>query len=415
MDIVGSGWEMLVVRKSVHRFGSRKRTYGTYQVYLDGQAIVELAGHICESIGPGNNQQAGNGKRIEPGRYPLWTQFGRYRTIGFSKDGVEPGATPMPGILVGGTARRTGILIHPGHPPTLYLSSVGCLNPTAALTPDQTMEYFDSRARIIALIDSLRAFFPKAFEVEVKSRIENAFLIVQGEPRETDLDISALNAGLRILQFESASMPISEKSAKTCTRWLLEHFGDDMRAAVIGKLYQLEHLCAIVCQETAYKWLKWIDATKDPKTIIERCVFDASGDSSQSPRSAFPKNTKAFREVYGDSLTNMLINEANLTRKMQNMSDKQWVYKGYGIFQYDLQHIKTDPDFFVKKQWYSFSNCLHKVCSELDGKLASSNNDLWLAIRKYNGSGKRAEQYALNVKVFTQYCREAINELAGYS
>ncbi|MNF28758.1 hypothetical protein D3C84_94470 [compost metagenome] len=379
-----------------------------------GRQLCNCPGTFARALVRGDNQRAGNGKRIEPGKYPLWTQFGRYRTSGFSKDSVEPGAPPMPGILVGGTAKRTGILIHPGHPPTLYLSSVGCLNPTSSLTPDQTMEYFDSRARTIALIDSLRAFFPEAFEVEVKSRIENAFMIVQGEPNETDLDISALSAGLRILEFESASLPISETSAKTCTRWLLKHFGDDMRAAVKGKLYQLEHLCAIVCQETAYKWLKWIDVTK-PQTIIERCVFDASGDSSQSPRSAFPKNTKAFRDVYGDSLTNMLINEANLTRKMQNMSDKQWVYKGYGIFQYDLQHIRTDPDFFVKKQWYSFSTCLHKVCSELDGKLASSNNDLWIAIRKYNGSGKRAEQYALNVKVFAQYCRESIDELAAHS
>ncbi|HBO7163503.1 TPA: peptidase S8/S53 subtilisin kexin sedolisin [Pseudomonas aeruginosa] len=415
MDITGNGWEMLVVRKSVHHLGNRKRTYGTYQVYLDGHAIVDLAGYICESIGPGNNQESGSGKRIEPGRYPLWTQFGRYRTIGFSSDGIHPGATPMPGILVEGTAKRTGILIHPGHPPTLYLSSVGCLNPSAALTPDQTMEYFDSRARTIALIDSLREFSPKAFEMEVKSRIENAFLIVQGEPRETDLDINALNYGLRTLQFESASLPISERSAKTCTRWLLKHFGDEMRAATKGKLYKIEHLCAIVCQETAYKWLKWVDANIEPKTIIERCVFDASGDSSQSSRSAFPKNTQEFREVYGDRLTDMLIDEANLTRKMQGMLDKRWVYKGYGIFQYDLQHIKKDFDFFEEKQWYNFSICLQKVCSELDDKLKSSNNDLWLAIRKYNGSGRRAEQYALNVKVFTQYCKESIDELTGQS
>ncbi|MGR9079519.1 hypothetical protein ACU8L5_25415 (plasmid) [Rhizobium leguminosarum] len=119
-----------------------------------------------------------------------------------------------------------------------------------------------------------------------------------------------------------------------------------------GKPYEVEHLCAIVCQETAYKWLKWIG--KHPtKTIIERCVFDASGGYAGTSRSAFPKNTAAFRKRFGKKLTDLLIEEANITRRLQDYGDQVWVYKGYGIFQYDLQHIESDESFFSERKWYS--------------------------------------------------------------
>jgi len=39
----------------------------------------------------------------------------------------------MPAIRLEGVGNRNGILIHPGHLPNLYLSSIGCLNPTNPL------------------------------------------------------------------------------------------------------------------------------------------------------------------------------------------------------------------------------------------------------------------------------------------
>lgn len=81
-------------------------------------------------------------------------------------------------------------------------------------------------------------------------------------------------------------------------------------------------------------------------------------------------------------------------------------YKGYGIFQYDLQHTKSDFYFFRERQLYDFSMGLNRACKELDDKLVASNGDLWDAIRRYNGSGKSAQQYASNVKIFTAYCKE---------
>jgi hypothetical protein len=43
----------------------------------------------------------------------------------------------MPPFVVLGTQVRTAVLVHPGRPPGLYLSSIGCLNPAKPLRADQ--------------------------------------------------------------------------------------------------------------------------------------------------------------------------------------------------------------------------------------------------------------------------------------
>jgi hypothetical protein len=102
--------------------------------------------------------------------------------MGFSLDTHTPAVLPMPGLLLKGTGQRTAILIHPGHPPKLYLSSIGCLNPTRPLGKNDSMEFFESRARVIALIDSLRAFSPESFHDGRPMPIPGAFVVIDGEP-----------------------------------------------------------------------------------------------------------------------------------------------------------------------------------------------------------------------------------------
>ncbi|MBR1129183.1 peptidase S8/S53 subtilisin kexin sedolisin [Bradyrhizobium iriomotense] len=404
MPIVGTGWELHLKRLGMHKSGPRQRTYGSYQVYIDGQAQPGLAGFICERLGPGNNVTAGNGKRIEAKTYPLWTQFGQYRSIGYSTDQEVAGKPPMPAILLLGTGARTGILIHPAHPPNLYLSSIGCLNPTSAVGPADLIDFWDSHRRVIALLESLKTYAPTAFAHEVTSRIKDASIVIDGEPTEqlTATPVAALAA----VSAETALLlPISKASALICARWLMDNFGDRITNACTDKIYKPKHLCAIVCQETAYKWIPWI-GTQSVQTIVERAVFDASGDYPGTSRGPFPKNTAAFRDKYGDSFADLLIEEANKTRRLQGWGDKSWVYKGYGLFQYDLQHVKTAEGFFKNREWYSFDNCLSRVVEELDDKLAAQGGDLWKAIKAYNGSGPAAEKYMQNVKAFTEYCEE---------
>jgi hypothetical protein len=402
-------WELHVDRQVVHKSGSRKRTYGRYEVVVKGVAMNGLAGFMCESIGPGDNKKAENGKRVEAGTYPLWTQFGKYRSIGYSTDQTTAGAAAMPALLLSRTYKRSGILIHPAHPPNLFLSSVGCLNPTGSLTETQNIDFWDSRARVIALIESLRQFAPTAFAHEVMAPIEGASCVITGEPlvalTSTSDPAFAKGFATTLATAEPASLPISHNAARLCAKWLMDNFGPQIRAAVVGKAYRARHLCAIVCQETAFKWVPWI-SSQSAQTIVKRAVFDASGDYPGTSRSAFPKDTPTFRTRYGNTFTDMLIEEANITRRMQGWSDQDWVYKGYGLFQYDLQHVSVNRDFFENKRWYNFDNCLAACCSELDTKLADAGGNLWDAIRRYNGSGAKADRYRDNVKVFAEYCGE---------
>ncbi len=199
MPISGHGWEFHVQRIGLHRRGEDVRTYGSYQVFIDGSPApprngVPLGGFVCETIGPGRNHPVNNGLRIEAGRYPITTQFGKYVSIGYSASTHVAAQPHMPAVALDQVGAREGILIHPGHPahagdpPFSFLSSVGCFNLTKPLGPADDIEFFESRARVIALIDSLAAFGPSAFHdaagepIKSNTPITGAFAVIDGEP-----------------------------------------------------------------------------------------------------------------------------------------------------------------------------------------------------------------------------------------
>jgi hypothetical protein len=193
MPITGQGWELLVKRLGLQTRGGVTRTYATYQVFRDGVASADLSGHLCECKGPGDNEHPGSGKRIKAGKYPLSTQFGtKYKTSGFGTGASGDASKPMPGLLLERTGARSAILIHPGHLPKLYLSSIGCLNPTKPLRAASNMNFVESRARVIALIDDLKAFSPQSFNKAQNTRIPKALVVIEGEPTAAISDQEAL-------------------------------------------------------------------------------------------------------------------------------------------------------------------------------------------------------------------------------
>lgn len=197
------------------------------------------------------------------------------------------------------------------------------------------------------------------------------------------------------------NLPISLHRAGVVRDWLHKNFGDQMVAATKGTPFDADLLCAIVCQETAVYWLQF-KKLDDPAAVLKHCVFDASGDAPGTSRSAFPKNLAAFREKYPKSFADLLVAEANAMRALRGLKPANYLYKGYGIFQYDLQFVKIDRDFFEKKLWYSFDECLERVMTELKAKYAVKK-ELWAAVKGYNGAGPAAEQYKVNVKAFYEH------------
>ena len=184
MALRSTSWELRVERLGLHRRGELLRTYGRYVVTIDGVSQPGLDGYMLESGGPGDNSVPDNGRRIEAGRYPLTTHFRSFVSSGYARNTTIVAAPPMPAVRLLETGRRTGILIHPVYPPEdkLYVASVGCLNPTGPLAPDQSADFWDTRQRVVAIIDSLRLFRPEAFDQATPTPIAGATASIDGEP-----------------------------------------------------------------------------------------------------------------------------------------------------------------------------------------------------------------------------------------
>ncbi len=126
------------------------------------------------------------------------------------------------------------------------------------------------------------------------------------------------------------SLPITKEQAHTATHWMKSNFSDSISRAVQGTPFSVDLICAIACQETAYFWLSFIKLPVEE--VLKRCVLDASGDFPGTKRSAFPRNTAAFRERYGNEVTDQLIAEANLTRSSGVLSPSNGYIKDMEYF-----------------------------------------------------------------------------------
>ena len=176
MQIKGTGWELFLKRKGEHTRSNRRRTVSDYQVFHDGAAVRGLSGMCLETRGPGDNSVANNNRCVEAGRYPLLTQAGtKYVTIDYTSN-RNPAAIPRPGLELGGTNKRTEILVHPGRG---FLSSIGCINPSKPLGgANADIDFQDSRTRTIAIIDDLRAFLGSRFPRRNGRPIPDAFVVI---------------------------------------------------------------------------------------------------------------------------------------------------------------------------------------------------------------------------------------------
>jgi len=195
----------------------------------------------------------------------------------------------------------------------------------------------------------------------------------------------------------SKELPISKKQAQKAVAWLKGCFGDEIKAAM-PQPFNTDHFCAIVCQETAYFWLPFVDKLT-PNEVLARCVLDGSGDVPNTTRNAFPKNTAAFISRLGKDFADMLVVEGNKTRAIRGLKPWGKIYKGYGLAQYDLQFVLEDEPFFRLKQWGDIRKVLDRCAMELRRTYARHGN-IKEAIRAYNGSGPRARQYAENVMAY---------------
>lgn len=165
------------------------RTVGTYSCFFNGAPLAGLTGMAFERQGPGDNGPTGtqNGRRIRAGSYALSTHAGNrtdaagvtlYKTIGFSPS-TAVGQAPRPSVRLLDTGAREGILFHPGQD---YVWSTGCFNFSSPLPSGGAMDWDDSRAHVIAVIEGMRSALGARFPGGNNVRIGGVTMVIEGEP-----------------------------------------------------------------------------------------------------------------------------------------------------------------------------------------------------------------------------------------
>jgi hypothetical protein len=163
-----------------------KRTVGEYQAFFNRQPIPDIHGNCVERQGPGDNSNTGvtQHRRLAEGSYPLFTHAGsdnKYRTLGYANPGGLQ-IRPWPSIRVGNTNARAGVLIHCA---AGFIMSTGCINLTGRTLRigKDDIEFFDSRSRVISLIQSIKSHLGSNFPSSNNTKIVNATLVIRGEPK----------------------------------------------------------------------------------------------------------------------------------------------------------------------------------------------------------------------------------------
>jgi hypothetical protein len=150
--------------------------------------------------------------------------------------------------------------------------------------------------------------------------------------------------------------------------WFKQTFGAEIGPAVSNTPYTLNFLTAIAVQESFEIWGNIFKSLPLPK-ILELCV----GDTIDAPsRKAFPKNRADLlsipkgAQIFAVARSELeAVGEYNAAYHKIAASNPNKFCHGFGIFQYDIQACKTDPNYFINRDWADFSMALEKCISEL--------------------------------------------------
>jgi hypothetical protein len=186
--------------------------------------------------------------------------------------------------------------------------------------------------------------------------------------------------------------------------WFKDQFGAKIEAAITGTPFSLDMLTAIAMQETYLVWGKLYKA-KNLTEVLYLCVGDTGPD-----RKAFPKDKAALVSVKDGNAMFAIARKAledvgvhlKYLKKAADSSPDKFCC-GYGLFQYDLQFFKTDPDYFLNKKWDDFDLCLEKCVTELKA-----------ALKRAYGSSKTTLTDTERVYVAIAYNRGSFNLRGGF-
>jgi hypothetical protein len=150
--------------------------------------------------------------------------------------------------------------------------------------------------------------------------------------------------------------------------WFKTTFQAPIRAALAGTPFSLDLITAIAAQETGDVWGP-LHSSMPLDQLLAICVGDTL--DADKGRAAFPKtmadliavpNGQAMFDIAHQALVDMAAHVPAYAAVAKKPSK---FCHAFGIFQFDLQFFKVDPDFFLQKRWHQFDASLGKCLQEL--------------------------------------------------
>ncbi|WP_298145902.1 hypothetical protein [uncultured Acinetobacter sp.] len=304
--------------------------------------------------------------------------------ISLSEAALIPGAILLrspryQGIKIGHIALSDGkggtIEAHSANRGVCRASIKGRIWQYALLLKNIQYTHSDDEISLAADSPSFEILGNSIFIDEIKQKLQEKKFLSTNSPTPKQLTHAIINyqnfSGLVVdgsIGIETlSSLKIKKfESVKKRMAWFKGNFSQEINQAAENTPFNLNLLTAIAIQETSYIWGSML--SNSPDQVLPYCV----GDTLDTPnRSAFPINRAQLEEYpNGRSMFEIahqaLIDVSNYATSFKKVSQNPNKFcRGYGIFQYDLQHFQTDSDFFLQKKWHQFSCCLGKVIEEL--------------------------------------------------
>jgi hypothetical protein len=154
--------------------------------------------------------------------------------------------------------------------------------------------------------------------------------------------------------------------------WFKSQFSGDITAALAGTPFDIDMVTAIACQETGYIWQRLRRKGLGVDRILELCVGDTIDSRSVFPRSKAELLTAPGGQEMFDIARAALVDMAAQIPGYSAMVGRPNKFcHGYGIFQYDIQFFKSDPQYFLERRYTRFDASLGKCVQELKNALAA--------------------------------------------
>ncbi len=151
--------------------------------------------------------------------------------------------------------------------------------------------------------------------------------------------------------------------------WFKRTFAERIAAGLAATPFSVDLVAAIAQQETGYIWGPLVAKGFSEGDILRLCVGDTL--DADRGRSCFPRNKAELlaaprgAEMFAIARRALLDMAPHVNGYQAATVLPHKFCHGYGIFQYDIQFFRENPDYFLQRRWADFAACLTQFVEEL--------------------------------------------------